>query len=59
MGTTIWMALENTYVNYDKDDWEVVETDGKVTTMRHKAEPDHAVFVTSIADGVYVVILEE
>ena len=59
MGTTIWMALENTYANYNKDDWEVVETDGRTTIMRHRDEPDHTVFVTNSADGVYVVILEE
>ena len=59
MGTTIWLALESTFVNYDRADWSVVETDGRTTSMRHKDEPDNIVFVTNIADGVYIVILEE
>ena len=59
MGTTIWLALESTFVNYDKADWSVVETDGRTTTMRNRHEPDNTVFVTNIADGIYIVILEE
>ena len=59
MGTTIWLALENTFVNYDRADWSVVETDGRTTTMRNKHEQDNTVFVTNIADGIYIVVLEE
>ena len=59
MGTTIWLALETTFVNYNKDDWSVVKTDGRTTTMRNRLEPDNIVFVTNIADGVYIVVLEE
>ena len=59
MGTTIWLALENTFVNFDKADWSVVETDGRTTTVSHKDQPDNTVFIVNIADGVYTVILEE
>ena len=59
MGTTIWEALANTFVSYRRNDWEVVETDGKTTTVRLKAKPDDTVFITKNNSGVYVVVLEE
>ena len=59
MGTTIWEALADTFVSYRQNEWEVVETDGKNTTVRLKAKPDDTVFITKNSSGVYVVILEK
>lgn len=59
MGTTIWSALADAYANFKRDEWTVVETDGKTTVLYNVHEPETPVHVMKVSDGVYYVALEE
>ena len=59
MGTTIWMALADTYVNFNREDWVLEHETDKGAIVSYSPEADTTVYISKSKEGVYVVILEE
>ena len=59
MGTTIWAALADAYPDFKREEWSIISTEGKTTTLNNITEPEVPVHVREVSDGVYYVALEE